>query len=356
MGQAVGVDPFALAGWVAPIGNGSARLRVYGTLGNPNFVAAVLVATTPLTVSLLTIALRAGARRRGLAVSLAGALALQVAGAIATGSRAGALGLFAAAMTWAALGPGPGSRSQRRTRIAVATLGCALALATIAVSTARPLGQTLAGRAYILRVSWPHAWEAPWAGRGPGAFELLYPAWERDSRETQRDQREQLGPPDQPDRPDRPEQPDQHSQDSRRSQPFAGPQQHAHNDYLEALIDRGLLGPVTILFILATCITNGWRHARRTHDASIAAGAVSMLAALAAIACVDFPLARPTELTWWWCGVALISLTKSGDADGTFSGVKGEVDVGVDVGADMGPDGPGDRPGSRHGGRGGPRG
>jgi putative inorganic carbon (hco3(-)) transporter len=65
--QAAGIDPFALAGWIAPIGGGSARLRIYGTLGNPDFVAALLVASTPLTVGLLVQRLAANAARGGLA-------------------------------------------------------------------------------------------------------------------------------------------------------------------------------------------------------------------------------------------------------------------------------------------------
>jgi len=100
-GRRWGVDPFALAGWMAPIAGASARLRVYGTLGNPNFVAALLVATAPLTVSLLATRGRATAT-----VPLSAALVLQIAGVIVTGSRAGALGLFVAAMTWAAVGRG----------------------------------------------------------------------------------------------------------------------------------------------------------------------------------------------------------------------------------------------------------
>ena len=65
---------------------------------------------------------------------------------------------------------------------------------------------------------------------------------------------------------------------------------------------------VTILAILATCFWNGWRHTRAARDAPLVAGTLAMLAALAVMACVDFPLARPTEAAWWWCGVAMIAL------------------------------------------------
>ena len=38
LAQWVGADPFVLAGWQPPIDGASVRMRVYGTLGNPNFV------------------------------------------------------------------------------------------------------------------------------------------------------------------------------------------------------------------------------------------------------------------------------------------------------------------------------
>jgi putative inorganic carbon (HCO3(-)) transporter len=314
LAQAFGADPFAFFGWMPPIERGSLRLRVYGTLGNPDFVAALLTATTPLTVSLLV-----RARNRGsstLAAGLGGALVLQLAAIIATGSRAGALGLFAAAMTWAAM-----ARGHRRARMAIAATGAAIALIAIIVSTARPLTQTIAGRAYIVSIAAPHALDAPFVGHGPGSFEILYDEWEQQAR---------LG---------------------RASRPaFAGPQQHAHNDFLEAVIERGLVGLVTIVVLFATSFRNAWRLTRRTrtHDASIILGAAAMLTALAAMACVDFPLARPTELTWFWSGVVMIILSNrevSGDADG------GTLD---DI-ARVGSHGPDNRAGPRHDRRGDPR-
>lgn len=322
LAQAFGADPFALFGWAPPIEHGSSRLRVYGTLGNPDFVAALLTATTPLTVSLLV---RTRERERVIwMAAAAAALLLQLAAIIATGSRAGALGLLAAAMTWAAMAEG-----YRRARIAIAATGAAIALVAIIASTARPLGQTIAGRAYIVSIAAPHALDAPIVGYGPGSFEVLYDEWEHESR---------LGLTSQTGRSGRVVRP-----------AFAGPQQHAHNDFLEALIERGLLGLVTILVIFATSLRNAWRLTRRTrtHDASVILGAAAMLTALAAMACVDFPLARPTELTWFWSGVVMIILSNgeaSGDADGTLNDI-----------ARVGAHGPDDRAGPRHDRRGDPR-
>jgi putative inorganic carbon (hco3(-)) transporter len=281
LGQWVGVDAFSLAGWAAhaPNANAAPRLRIYGTLGNPNFVAALLAATLPLTLALA--ALAHSARRLRTRNGLFVAIGLQALALIATGSRGGALGVIAATLVFGVTLGWRRQSAAARARVAalVVLLGIGLALIAIVLSTARPLADTAAGRAYIVRVSWPHAFEAPWTGRGPGAFELLYPRWELDARHTDRD-----------------------------GVRFGGPQQHAHNDYLEALIERGLLGPVTILAIVATCFWNGWRHTRAARDAPLVAGTLAMLAALAVMACVDFPLARPTEAAWWWCGVAMIAL------------------------------------------------
>jgi O-antigen ligase len=322
--QWAGLDPFALAGWVAPLAGASPRLRIYGTLGNPNFVAALLAGTVPLTLGLIaqaTVTSRAGqshpaatvtspsssasppplppppspplpprprprvrAPRQALIVGLA-ALTLQLLAIAATGSRAGALGLIAAGLTWILSGP----RTWRR-RVAIA---CGLAaVVIIGVSTARPLRETLAGRVYIWQVVWPHAFEAPFAGQGPGAFALLYPTWEREARRK---------PP-----------------TAAAARYFAGPQQHAHNDYLEALVERGLAGPVTILLVLATWVGGGRRAFRPRGPAPgadsaadpLGIGAAAALVALGAVAFVDFPLARPAEMALWWSCATLLGMAR----------------------------------------------
>jgi putative inorganic carbon (hco3(-)) transporter len=307
--QWAGLDPFALAGWVAPLAGASPRLRIYGTLGNPNFVAALLTGAVPLTIGLIvqsqsqsqsqpqsqlqpqsrsSTTSRPASRtasRAHLPIGLA-ALTLQTLAIAATGSRGGALGLIVAGLTWILSGP----RTWRR-RVAVA---CGLAaIVIIGVSTARPLRETLAGRIYIWQVVWPHAFEAPWVGQGPGAFALLYPGWEREARRR---------PP-----------------TAAAARYFAGPQQHAHNDYLEALVERGLAGPVTMLLVLTTCLRGGRRAFRPSGLAPGATepgaeplmiGATAALAALGAVAFVDFPLARPAETALWWSCAALLALPR----------------------------------------------
>ena len=300
--QWAGFDPFALAGWVAPLTGASPRLRIYGTLGNPNFVAALLAGAVPLTVGLIVqsaaesrAASRAASGKQLPAGPVAGlaALALQLLAIAATGSRGGALGLIAAGLTWILSGP-----TNYRRRVALA---CGLAaLVVIGVSNARPLRETLAGRIYIWQVVWPHAFEAPWVGQGPGAFALLYPSWEREARRR---------PP-----------------TAAAARYFGGPQQHAHNDYLEALVERGLAGPVTLLLVLTTCVGGGRRASRQSGPGPAGAtsvpsagtgpltiGAAAALAALGAVAFVDFPLARPAETALWWSCAALLGTARERD-------------------------------------------
>ena len=270
--QWVGLDPFAWLGWFPAIAGASPRLAVYGTLGNPNFVGCLLAGTLPLAAGLLAASGRALAR--SLAVA---ALVIQVAALFATGSRAGALGTAAAAIAAAVL-----SRDGRLRVLAAA--GLAVAALLVLSSPARPLADTLSGRLYIWRVTSPHAFDRPLAGFGPGAFEVRYPGWEVAARATG-----QAQPAD---------------------RPFEGPQQHAHNDYLEALVERGTLGLFALLAVVLSGLAVAWSCARHPSAHPTAIAAAASLAALSAAALVDFPLARPAEAVNFWTAVAIIAMDR----------------------------------------------
>jgi O-antigen ligase len=263
----VHADPFLLLGWVPAIPDRSQRLAVYGTLGNPNFVAALMAGTAPLAAGLL-ISARSRARR----IAWGGALACVFLAMLAAGSRAGALGLAAAGIAWASVAPWPARH--RVAVLVVALSACALGVFT---SRARPIVETGAGRLYIWRVAWPHAWQAPFVGHGPGAFEIRYPGWETQARASSA----QAGRP--------------------TNARFAGPQQHAHNDYLEALVERGVPGAAAIFGLVVLVVIAGRRSPR---DTLAAAGAASV-AAVAAVAIVDFPLERPAEAALFWTAVSI---------------------------------------------------
>ncbi len=261
--QWVGQDPFGWIGWDAPVDGASVRMRVYGTLGNPNFVGALMAMSLPLTAAVH----REGSSRwhRRLAEV---AVAMQALAIVATGSRGAVLGLGAAAAVYASL------RWSRRVRLAVAGLIVFAALA-VASSPARPLDTTVAGRVHLWRIAARHAAAAPVTGQGPGAVTRQFPNWQRVAARTGvRDPR------------------------------FAGPTDHVHNDYLEALIERGVPGLLALIVPLGLAVVQTARRCPAPIS-PVAAGACAALTAGAACALVDYPLARPTELAWWWVALAI---------------------------------------------------
>ncbi len=262
LAQWAGADPFVAAGWHPPIDGASVRMRVYGTLGNPNFVGVVMAMSLPLTLA-LTGGAAAGLRRRVVWV----ALAVQAGALVATGSRGAVLGLGAAVATYALL------RWTRRVRVGLAAVAL-FAIAAIAVSPARSLETTAAGRLHLWRIVGPHVSEAPLVGLGPGAVTVRFSAWQRAA-----------------------------ARDGVRDPRFAGLTDHVHNDYLEALVERGAFGLLSALAPLLAMLFLVGRLPRPVP--SVAAGALAAVAAGAACALVDFPLARPTELTWWWLAIAV---------------------------------------------------
>jgi putative inorganic carbon (hco3(-)) transporter len=241
--QYAGFDPLQILGW-HPEAFAGARMRVYGTMGNPAFVAAWLCATLPLYADALP-----AARRRWFVWA---GLALQAAAIFATGSRVLLLALPAALAVMTA----------RSRRIGVWWLAAAPVLAALLIaSPARPLGVTVEGRLHLARIAAAHWREIPAFGFGPGAFELEFAGWQEQWIR---------------------------ASGSRR---FAGPVDHAHNDVLEFLVEYGPAG-------VGVCLLTGvWFAARawRKRPRSAAAGAWGGLASLAAIALVDFPLHRPAE-------------------------------------------------------------
>jgi putative inorganic carbon (HCO3(-)) transporter len=267
--QAAGADPIAWAGWLPQIAGASARMRAYGTMGNPNFVAALSALTIPLALGLACVPERS---RRTRAVSVLAALLLAAAVGV-TGSRAGAIALAAGVVVFAVVLRTPASRWL----VAGAVLAAALA---VAVSGGRGAAETFRGREYIWQTTWAHAWEHPVTGIGPGAFELSYAGWDDSARTSPRA--------------------------SQADQRFSGPQQFAHNDYLQALIERGVGGLTATVMLLATPFLVWRRFTRPNLPGRVdAAGPLGAIAACATVAGFDFPLQRPAETAALWMAVAL---------------------------------------------------
>jgi hypothetical protein len=280
--QFVDLDPFQALGWTGEQFQAS-RMRLFSTLGNPNFVAAFLAGVVPVQFS---IAARRWPNHRAQALGAAFMLILSISTLALTGTRSAylGLGLALAWSVWSRLPSRrrpPAARNPDWRRRAAVGLATALVLGIVAlfgsvVRNPRPIGQAIEGRIYIWTIAVDHLPEYVVAGLGPGAFALAYPGWEaaawRDGRfdETNRQ--------------------------------FANAaQDHAHNDYLELMIEQGIAGLVGFVAILVAFFRFAGRRA--TASGEVAASSAGV-AALAGVAVMDFPLHRPAELFLFWTLVA----------------------------------------------------
>jgi len=268
--QFVRLDPFLLLNLTGSL-QGSSRMRIFSTLGNPNFVAAFLAAVLPLTIFFRPEGGGDLGKSRTRFLILA---ALLQAGAIAaTGSRAPVPG-FVACGAWLLLRT---TRSWVRFALPVLAINAILIL----LSPARPLDKTIAGRFHIWKIVCDHIREIPAYGFGPGAFELHFAQWETEYL--------RINQPS----PDR---------------SFAGLQDHAHNDFLEFLVDYGIIGVSAFLLLVVLLVP--FFHPGGTP--AFESGIIASVVALLAIAVVDFPFHRPTELYLFWVLMALLWMP-SGD-------------------------------------------
>ena len=254
--QTLGLDPFAP---FLPQAEGQ-RLARYGTLGNPDFVASVLGVTAPVT------AVAARGLRRGRLALAAGSFGVQVLGLAILRSFATVLALSAAAAVVIL-----GRRAGRdRLRLAV-VLGAALVVVVVPL-LGRSAGTVLRGRWYLVSTAAPHVTDAPWLGQGPGAVVLHWPAWELGRW------RARCGS-------------DPACVAAHPDARFIGLQDHLHDDWLERLLESGVLGLMALLALFGTAL------AATVRTGTLAAlGVASGLASLAARATVDFPLQRPADL------------------------------------------------------------
>ena len=254
--QALGMDPL---GRFAPEAAGH-RLALYGTLGNPDFVASVLGVTAPLSV---VAALRARRPWSALAVTsvLAQVLALGLLRSFATVLALGA----ATVVVLVSRHPGRGRRW-----VALALAAALLAAAVPLLGRSLPMA--LRGRWYMVTTAAPHVAEAPFLGQGPGTVVLHWPAWELERW------RARCGA-------------DPACVAAHPDARFIGLQEHLHDDWLERLLESGGVGFLALLALFGTSFAAALRTGT-LEGLAIAAG----LASIAARATVDFPLQRPADL------------------------------------------------------------
>lgn len=159
-------SPNMLDGLLHAVREGRASAR----LGSPNVFAGLMAVAFPATLAL---AASAGTRGRTVLWSLAGVL--EVAGVVLSGSRGGLAATLLGGLLFAAAA----LRVRMTARMATVALLAFLALgaADPAASSRRWLGlSTLQQRALYWEAGWSIWMESPLVGRGPGAFEIFYPA------------------------------------------------------------------------------------------------------------------------------------------------------------------------------------
>lgn len=260
------------------------RLKVFGTLGNPNFLGEYLSCALPLAVA---VAWRAESRTRRLAGAAAVLLALV---AIACTGSKGAL--LATVTGLAALAVGTGAVRNwarlRSRRVLAPLTGVLLLLALFGMAGAlRPgafpiadnlLGSLdLRGRSVGIRVIYWHATaamvgERPLLGWGPGCFQAHYLDFQGAFLS----------------------QPENYS-----FLDTAGNPESAHNDYLQIAAESGLVGFAGFTALLIWAFHGGLAR-RREPGSPWAIAALACLVASLTQSLVSFPLFRPASALLFW--------------------------------------------------------
>lgn len=172
--------------------------RVFGTMGNPNFLGALMAMGAPLLAALALGAWRRGRRAPALAFACAGALALAALGASLSRGAWLAAGVGAGVLTFGLLERAQQPHARRRLLLAAAAAVLLAAAAVALVPRARAVVGAMAERvAFSLRQQpqerpvgglalsqdprlaiWSAAWrmfrERPMTGVGLDAFQLAY--------------------------------------------------------------------------------------------------------------------------------------------------------------------------------------
>jgi O-antigen ligase len=173
--QRFGFDPVLLGGYQVDWGSMVARMRLYSTFGNPNFVGGYLIGAIFAALAL------AAASKVLWAKALWWGFALMMLCAIVeTGSRGAWLGL-AVGLAAAAIiilpknDPRPQAvrASSGSIRMSVSPVA-SWPMAVLTLSLAERVAAQLRGRVYLWRFSWPIFWQHPILGSGWGAYQLLY--------------------------------------------------------------------------------------------------------------------------------------------------------------------------------------
>lgn len=233
------------------------RMRVVGTLGNPDFAGEFLAACLPAVMCL--------PRKvtRWLLVAFISAAIL------CTGSRAAILAAFVSMLIWISMNREHPQRSRRAVLVAPALLACVASLWTVALWNPRSVQTALQGRTTIWRAALQ---ETRFLGTGLGTFSYVYlPAVGTAMRS---------GVAINPN--------------------FITPERHAQNDLVEIIVETGPIGGTLAVLFLALW----FRRVLRTRDQS-ACFAVATIASILTAAMFDFPLHRAETLSLFAISAAM---------------------------------------------------
>ena len=249
----------------------SGRMRLYGTMGNPDFVAIYIAATMPV---LIGFARRATARTQWLSWTGLTVDAIALAGAGSRTAIVAAVCGCAAVLLF--------ERGGLRQRLKSATMLVLLAVvlaASVGLRNPRTTTTGARGRFFMWGVSLVHVSHRP-LGDGPGTFAYLYPAKMTEflrSREVGAWQR------------------------------FIGYESTANSDYVQALADSGWPGLAALIAVLVFVALRLGRAARAGGE--VETTALGVVIALAVAAAAESPLQRAESwaLLWLCAGLALTS-------------------------------------------------
>lgn len=271
--QLASLDPLRLLGWLSDSFS-SPRMRLYGTMGNPDFVAAWTAALLPVAY----LSLLSPARNRFILLLRCLGLLLAFIALATTASRVVWLvlplqSLFLLLVSARTTGlPG----KLKWFMPAMPLIAMLLIFLLPLHQPVRSLQVTAQGRLYMDQITLANAHLVPFAGYGAGSYQARYAQWQLD-------------------------------QDSDAStSPFAGPTLHAHNDPLEFFVEYGWPGAVAFL---AVCLWLAWRMVRALSSAAPAYwwAAAATLLSLLVISLVDFPFHRPAEWALFWAAAGILT-------------------------------------------------
>jgi O-antigen ligase len=232
--QWAGRDPLLFGGYSVDWGRMRAAMRLYSTLGNPNFVAGYLIGAIFLALALATTAKTAAGKLAGMISA-----ALMFATLIGTRSRGAWLALVAGLLVARLFprrssGDGGAAKPARLAARAVVPLG--LALLPNLASQAAVLAARFQGRLFLWRAAWPMFLEHPLIGTGWGMFQMRFPELQA-----------------------------RYLASHARFAPYWTHTSQLHNDLLQLLLEAGAVGLAAFGWLL-------WRYARSLKSVGAASG------------------------------------------------------------------------------------